>query len=328
MTRILGLKTTEEQVAEMLKIGRTTADPSDPKLAIYGFTDVDSFSEGMSYIGKSMGQMIGSMWAAATTGGAAGAAGGAAIGGVAGATAGGIGAVPGALAGGVAGFTKGTLASFVGMGVGGTFRELLQDKAIQEGLEDGSIKPDEIYKWAMGAGAVVGALDAVPVANRWMEVTGGKKMAIEAVKQTVKKAALKGAGRGFLEEGGTEAVQGAISELSQAVVGGDVNLAERSIAVIDQFLAGGIGGAGPGAVGGYAVNRNLPEQANPVYPAGTSGPRAQPGGFAPGVGPTGGPGGDGPALVLVRHQYRRSATNSGIVDAATSARSRQVRRSM
>ena len=279
MQRIQTLQTPEEQVAEMLKIGRETADPSDPKLAIHGFTDVDSFGEGMSYIGESMGQMLGSMWAAATTGGAAGAAGGAAIGGVAGATAGGIGAVPGALAGGVAGFTKGTLAAFVGMGVGGTYRELLQDKGVQEGLENGTIAPGDIYKWALGAGAVVGALDTLPVANRWMEVTGGKKMAIDAVKQTVKKAALKGAARGFLEEGSTEAMQGAISELSQAIVGGDWDTANRLISVLDQGLAGGIGGAGPGSIGGIIENSRLPaapDTANPVVPAGTPSPLPDP----------------------------------------------------
>ena len=302
MTRILGLKTTEEQVAEMLKIGRQTDDPSAPKLAIHGFTDVDSFGEGMSYVGEAFGQMLGSMWAAATTGGAAGAATGAAIGGGAGALAGGAGAIPGALAGGVGGFTKGTMASFLGMGVGGTFRELLQDKGVQEGLENGTVKVDQIYRWAMGGGAIIGALDAVPIANRWAEITGGKKLTKELIKekvrQSVKKAALMGAVKGGLEEGVTEGLQGTISELGQAIVGGNVDLAERSISVIDQFLAGTIGAAPLGAWGGIRENSRLPDdpgRSTPAYPAGTSGPRAQPGGFAPGVGPgTGGPGTTGP----------------------------------
>ncbi|MET0720002.1 MAG: hypothetical protein ABWY64_04070, partial [Tardiphaga sp.] len=297
MTRILGLKTTEEQVAEMLKIGRTTDDPSAPKLAIQGFTDIDSFGEGMSYIGESFGQMVGSLWAAATTGGATGAATGAAVGAGAGALGFGAGAIPGAFAGGAYGFTRGTLTSFLGMGVGGTFRELLQDKGVQEGLENGSVKVDDVYRWAIAGGGVIGLLDAVPIANRWTELTGGKELATEVFKSSIKKAALKGLAKGALEEGGTEAVQGAISELGQAVVGGNVNLAERSIHVIDQFLAGGIGGGPFGVLGGIRENARLPDdpgRSTPAYPAGTSGPRSQPGGFAPGVGPGGGPGTGGP----------------------------------
>ena len=295
----------------MLKIGRETADPSAPKLGVEGFTDVDSFGEGMTYIGESMGQMLGSMWAAATTGGAAGAAVGTAIGGGAGALAGGVGAVPGAIAGGISGFTKGTLGAFVGMGVGGTFRELLQDKGIQEGLENGSIAPDEIYNWALGAGAVIGALDAVPVANRYLEITGGKKLTTEAVKQMVRKAAAKGAVRGFIEEGATEMTQGAISELSQAILGGDWDTANRVISVINQGLAGGIGGAVPGVAGGIAENARLPrapETAAPVTPAGetaTTAEEAEGGGAAgPGTGrgdtprrPAGRAGGRGRATV-------------------------------
>ena len=149
MTRILGLPTTEQQVAEMIKIGQQTADPSDPKLAIKASPTFTPSARGMSYLGESVGQMIGSMYAAATTGGAVGAAGGAAIGGGVGALAGGAGAIPGAIAGGITGFTRGTLTSFMGMGIGGTFRELLQDKGVQEALQNGTVKPDRSLQ--MGA---------------------------------------------------------------------------------------------------------------------------------------------------------------------------------
>ena len=231
----------------------------------------------MSYIGESAGQMFGSLWAAATTGGAAGGAAGAVIGGGVGATAGGVGAIPGAIAGGVGGFAKGTLASFVAMGVGGTFRELLQDKGIQEGLEDGSITPNEILGWATLGGAAVGALDAWPAGKVFKTATG--EIAAGAIKEKMRKAILIGAGKTALEEGLTEGLQGAISEFSQAALGGNWDVAERAWSVIDQTMAGAAGGLGPGGAAKAWENYRTPappDNANPAGPAGSPSPQPDP----------------------------------------------------
>lgn len=299
MQRIAALPTEAEQRAAMLELGKKqAAAPStlqEPE--IQGIGGVGEF---FTWLGESAGQMIGSMGAAVVTGGGAGAAAGAGVGGVAGATAGGIGAIPGALAGGAAGAGYGTMAAFGGMGIGGMYNDLLQDPGVQEGLANGTIAPSTILASAVGAGALIGALDAVPATKLFKGLTSDVSQ--EVVKKGVRelaKSGLKGGATTALEEGVTEAGQGAISELGQAIIGGNADVFERSMSVINQGLAGAVGGFGPGAAGGAVTQIRRPGEANPAAPAGEDSPippadppnPAQPGQRpAPPIGPARRPG--------------------------------------
>lgn len=291
LARLQGLRP-EEQVAEMLRLGQQANDPAAPRLEVEGVTDIHGFGDLLTWLGESAGQMAGSMYAAALWGGGTGAAAGAGIGATSGALGGPLGAGAGALAGAATGAFYGTGSAFLGMGVGSTFMDLLHDKGVQEGLENGTVTPQEIYAWSVGAGGTIGALDALPAANVLAKASG-QQIKKDAVKQLVRKAALQGALKTGLEEGATEALQGAISELGQALVGGNMDLANRAISVLDQGLAGAVGGVLPGAAGGVMENAQIPapaDQANAAGPAGTAAPPVQPNSGPPDPTGTTGPG--------------------------------------
>ena len=288
MARISAL-TPEEQVTAMLDWGNQPRDPGEAKLQVEGFSDIGGVGDFFTWLGEFSGQMAGSALAAAEYGGLPGGAVGAGIGGLTGATAGGVGAIPGAVVGGTAGFASGSLAAYGAMGVGGLFDDLMRDDGVKKGLADGTIDTNSLIMLSTTAGLAIGALDAWPAGKAVGRIAG--KEGKELVKQTIKKAILKGALRGAKEEGTTEAIQGAISEIAQAVEGGDVNLVERLTSVLDQGLAGAVGGAGPGAVGGYAETEKpdptLRQEYEFDYETGTakpstrSAPQTPPGAGAP-----------------------------------------------
>ena len=268
MDRISSLPS-EQQTAAMLEFANRKPDPAATKLQVPEFTDISGAGEALTWLGESAASMVGSMVAAAEVGGLPGAGAGAVVGGGVGATALGAGALPGAVAGGVAGFGYGTMGAFAGMGIGGMFQDLLRDPGVQAGLQDSSITPNEIMTWSIGAGTAIGALDVLPVtklAGMFGLTKAGKELTKDQIKTTIKKAALNGALKQGAYEGITEAGQGAISELGQAVVGGDVKLGERAWSTINQGLAGAVGGAGPGAIAGVSQNARVPGVAPVVAP--------------------------------------------------------------
>lgn len=254
----------DEQRKAMIAHSNRARDPSEVQLQVPGIEDIpgegilDTAGNALTFLGESGGQMLGSMIAAGEVGGLPGAVVGGGLGAAAGATALGAGALPGAGVGAVAGFTSGSLAAYGGMGVGGLFDDLMGDEGVKKGLADGSIDTDSLIKLTVGAGLAIGALDALP-AGKAVSRVGGKEVAKDAVKLLLRKAIIKGALRGAKEEGTTEAVQGAISEVAQAYEGGDVNAAERALSVLNQGLVGAIGGAGPGVAGGVSENRQIPK---------------------------------------------------------------------
>jgi hypothetical protein len=282
----------DQQLAELLKVADETPDQTQARTTTQ-FTDIDGLGSALTWLGESVGQMAGSWAAAAVYGGGAGAAAGAGLGAAAGAPVGGAGALPGAVAGGLTGFTWGTLGAFGGMGVGGMFQDLLHDEGVKKGLREGTITPNEIYAWSTLGGAAIGALDAVPAFRLGKKAIGG--VSTQAIKTTILNAAKRGAIKQGLEEGGTEAIQGAISEFGQAVTGGNLDLAERALSVLNQGAAGIAGGAAPGAAVEVYQNARLPAppgQANNAVPPGTTATPPPPGGGAgPTTPATGGPGG-------------------------------------
>ena len=182
-----------------------------------------------------------------------------------------------------AGFSSGSLAAYAGMGVGGLYDDLMHDEGVQKALKDGTIDTNTLITLTTLGGLTIGALDAFP-ATKAAGRLGGKEAA-GLLKTTLKQAILRGALRGAKEEGVTEAIQGAISEVTQALEGGNIDLAERALSTLNQGLAGAIGGGTVGGVSGADENRYAKPGPPPPGPPGTFGPNAQPGGFAPGVGP-------------------------------------------
>lgn len=247
----------EEQVKELLRIGTEAADPRNANLQVGDLSQIHGVGDFFTFLGESIGQTAGSWLGAATYGGVPGAAIGGAGGAAVGSLGAGVGAGPGALAGGAGGFTYGTLAAFGVMGVGGMLQDLTRDKAVQEGLKNGTISPNEILALASGSGAAAGALDALP-AGKFVAKIGGKDVAKDVVKTLLRKAALKGALHEGGLEAGTEGIQQAISEVTTALAGGDYDVANRALNVLNAAVVGGIGGAGPGAVGGIVENARVP----------------------------------------------------------------------
>lgn len=255
----------DQQVAELLK--PTEQDPAAAQMQVPGVEKIGGVNDFLTYVGENVGQMAGSMFSAAETGGLAGAGVGALAGGAAGATAMGVGAIPGAVAGSVAGGTYGTAGAFVAQGIGGMYQDLLSDEGVRKGLQDGTVTPEQIFNWSVGAGSLIGMIDIIPEARLAEKFGLIGHLGKDQVKKTVLKALTKGALHQAGTEGGTEALQGAISELGQAVVGGDVNASQRALSVINQGLAGAIGGAGPGAAGGVVENARIPTQPGVDTPA-------------------------------------------------------------
>lgn len=288
-----------ELVQELLGIGNTKADPAAAHLTIEGVEDIHGAGDAFTFFKESAGSILGSWGAAALYGGVPGAAVGGGVGAVGGAAAGGVGALPGAVVGGGTGFTYGTLGSFLVMGPGGMLQDLTSDPGVQARLKDGTLTGKEVLALAAGPGALIGAIDAIP-AGKFIAQLGGKKLTKDAVKELVRKSvksvALKGTAKGAAEEGSTEAIQGAISEITQALAGGETNLPERALSVLNQGLVGAVGGAGPGAVGAVVENSRAelppkaddqPEVAAVTQPEGTSAATSD----APGQSSPGGIGG-------------------------------------
>lgn len=260
----LALLPPDQLKEELLKRAGQAADPRNASLQTPSTSDITSTGKFFTWLGESIGQTGGSWLGAATYGGLPGAAAGAGIGAVGGSVLPGAGTLAGGVAGGATGFTAGTMGDFVLQGVGGTLQDLLGDKAVVQGLRDGSIDPKALLGIASGAGAAIGAIDALP-AGKFLARIGGKEVSKDVVKELLKKATLKGAARGFVEEGGTEGIQGGISEVTQAITGGDWDTANRLLSVLDQTLAGGVGGAGPGAVAGLREQQKVRAPVGQLY---------------------------------------------------------------
>ena len=241
----------------MLDRAKAKADPRNAALQEPSFTDVGSFGEGLTFAGKSLGQMAGSVLGGLVYGGGPGAVVGAGIGGAAGATAGGVGALPGAAAGAITGGTIGLGAAFLGSGPGATLESLLQDEGVQKALVDKTLDPHALLGITTGSGLLVGALDAFAPTKFVMKVAG-KQVTKEGVKVLVSQAIKKGLVKGTAAEGGTEAVQQAIDETTAALAGGDIKAAERAVNVLNSFVVGTIGGAPGGAIAEVTENARIP----------------------------------------------------------------------
>jgi hypothetical protein len=138
------------------------------------------------------------------------------------------------------------------MGIGGLFQDLLHDKGVQDALAGGKLTPKQIYQWSMLGGAAIGALDMFPAAK-----FTGKLFGKKAATDLIKKSILHGIMHGMIDEGWTEGTQGLISEIGQAILGGNIDLAQRALSVLNQALAGAVGGAGPGGVGQHFENNRV-----------------------------------------------------------------------
>ena len=260
----------------MLEFAKRPKDPGATQLQVPGIENIHGAGDFFTWLGESSGQMLGSMLAAAQTGGLAGAGAGAGIGGAGGAAVGPAGAAAGAVGGAITGFGYGSIASYGAMGVGGMFQDLMADADIQKALAAGQVTPTQILAWSTGAGAVIGALDAFPAFKAGHRVAG--ELAEGTLKQGFTKAILKGTLKGAGEEGITEGLQGAISELGQGILSGNPDLMKRGMSVLNQALVGAVGGGGPGVLGGISEERRAeppPGQVNPA-PAGGGGRAAAP----------------------------------------------------
>jgi hypothetical protein len=257
----------EEARDALLKKAATVADPRNAQLQAPSFSEIDSLGKGATWLGEAIGSTAGSWLGAGVYGGLPGAGVGGAGGAAVGSVVPGLGTAVGAGSGALGGFTYGTAAGFAAMGVGGMLDEMLQEKDIQKQLRDGTLSPKKLIGIASGAGAAIGLLDALP-AGKFIARIGGKEVSEDAVKLLLRKAAIRGATTGALEEAGTEGGQGTISEFTKAITSGDWDVANRALSVLNQAATGAAGGAGPGAVGAVVENARIPDVANPVVPAG------------------------------------------------------------
>lgn len=264
--------------AEMLK--PIVEDPSQPKMQVPSLTDIGSVPDAFTFAGESIGQMFGSVGSAMVEGGAPGALVGGGVGAAVGATALGAGALPGAGAGAVAGATYGTAGHFIAQGIAGTYQDLMSDPGVRKRLENDELTPNDIFLTATGLGTVIGAIDIMPEANLLSKFGG--KVSKDALKTSLIKAVVKGGAKQAGIEGGTEGLQGAISEIGQAAIGKDTNLPQRVMSVIDQTAAGAFGGFGPGAIAEAHQNARIPETAAPAKPPGVSTAAPSPGQSTPG----------------------------------------------
>jgi hypothetical protein len=240
------------------------SDPRNPSLQVSGASKIEGVGDFFTWLGESLGGTAGSFAGAATYGGLPGGAIGAGVGAVGGSILPGPGTLAGGVAGAATGFTTGSAANFVLQGIDGMKQEMLQEPEVLKGLKDGTINPKQLLTTIMGAGTLIGAIDAVP-AGKFLAQIGGKQVGKEVVRELLKKAAIKGAGKGFVEEGGTETLQGTISEVTKAVESGDWDVVNRGLSVLDQGLAGGVGGAGFGSAGAVREQQKLVAPVGELY---------------------------------------------------------------
>ncbi len=240
------------------------ADPRNPSLQVSGASKIEGVGDFLTWLGESLGGTVGSFAGAATYGGLPGAALGAGIGAAGGSVLPGPGTLAGGVAGAATGFTTGSAANFVMQGIDGMKQEMLQEPEVLKGLQDGTINPKQLLTIIMGAGTLIGAIDAVP-AGKFLAQIGGKQVGKDVVRELLKKAAAKGAAKGFAEEGGTETLQGTISEVTKAVESGDWDVVNRGLSVLDQGLAGGVGGASFGAAGAVRDQQKLVAPVGQLY---------------------------------------------------------------
>lgn len=223
---------------------------------------VESVGEFGTYVQEQLGNALGSMASSILAMTAGGAAGGA-VGGPAGAA---VGAPAAAL-------TQG-----MWLGVGDMNNSLQADEGVKEALKNGQITREQAAYISLAGGAAIGALDATGI----LKVTGGagkaaKELAQDAIKQGVLTAIKKGA----FAEGGTEALQEIISQSLQGMTGGNTDLFNRAIAVVDATVGGLLGGGTiSGATKALTPEENVedettpkaddqPEVAAPTQPEGT-----------------------------------------------------------
>ena len=246
-------KLAKELHAAQQKIG-TGYERQEPSIA-----DVGGIGEAWTYAMESLGQGLGSM-VAPLVGGIAGAA---------------VGNVPGAIVG--AGATG------IFGGVGDMNNALLEDKGVKEALASGSISKKQAAMIALLGGGAIGALDSFGA----FKASGLGKEVIQA---ELTKRVVQGIREGIFEEGGTEALQEVISQTLQGVTGGNADLVNRAISVVDATFGGILGGGTVGGVSG-ALRAPPATVTPPPPPPGTQG---QPQGGQP-AGAQGGPAGPGGA---------------------------------
>ena len=206
------------------------------------FTDVESLGEFGTYVAESFASGLASTFPS-LVGGAGGA--------VVGAPAGPYGAAAGAWAGAA-------VPSFIS-GVGGASQDLRADAGVQQALKEGKITEDQLDNYALGTGALIGSLDALG-AGKLINLTGiGKQALRETARQSVLAAVKRGIVEGSLAEGGTEAAQQILTEGAQVFLGGNLDLADRVVRVIDSTLQGIITGGPVGGVGAGAAEIRKPK---------------------------------------------------------------------
>ena len=228
-----------------------------------------SFGEAYTYLAETMASGFASTFPSLVTG-AGGAASGGAVGGP-------IGAAAGAWAGAA-------VPAFID-GVGGASADLRGDPGVKQALANGDITEAQLDNYALGAGAAIGGLDALG-AGKIINLTGiGKKAVRETAKQSMLAAIRKGIKEGTLAEGGTEALQQILTEGMQAYVGGNLDLFNRAVRVVDSAIGGILVGGPTGGVGaGVEVARAKPEAGQPT-PGGTGATPPPPEGKGPATEP-------------------------------------------
>ena len=148
--------------------------------------------------------------------------------------------VPGATAVGAA---LGGAAVNVPIGIGSVWRGLNEDPEIKKKIEDGELSVKGLKPYATVGGAIVGALDTAAL-SKFLSITGlTKEAATEAVKMSLRKAILTGAG----SEGLTETLQQIVQDVSTNLAGGNVELKQMAVNALESGTAGALGG---GALGG------------------------------------------------------------------------------
>jgi hypothetical protein len=271
---------------------------SGAPLRVPSYSDIDGISSALTWFGESLGQALGST-APSLAGGLLGGAIGGSVGAAEGSVVPGAGTAVGGLTGAGVGSFVGAALPSISSGIGGLYGDLKGDAGVQKALADGTVTDLTLARIALPVGTVIGLIDAIPAAG-FAKAFGVSptKLGREALANLVKTTLLKRIATGAAAEGGTEAVQEVISQVTQAVTGGDVAVAQRLDRVVNALLVGAIGGAAFGgaehakdkftsrgtaapAPGGPGSDTDIANAPKPVVDAGVSGVLPDPGLAAP-----------------------------------------------
>ena len=240
---------------------------------------VTSWDAAKNYLGETIGQGVGS-----TMGylGATGA--GAVIGGVGSAEAGAVtgpGEVVAAPTGAVTGALVGGLGYNIATNWGQMRNGLAQEDGIKQMLADGRMNRQQLIMPSLIGGTIMGGLEQIGdealLGSLGLAGPEGHALLDAMKKQAVKTIAGMTA-RGAFTESGTEGMQQATQEITSVVSGGDVNLQQRLMSVLQNAVGGVIAGSAMHLAGGLkqAAGVKLRQAATQAAPAGEEAPPATP----------------------------------------------------